>query len=585
MLKKAAVLLIAGALPFASSQAQALVAPSQAKQVAGELIERSVEYYSAHPEKTGAIPGWKEARVGDPVLVHTYSDLKPCYWIVPVIGSENQVISLIGVSAETPEWQWFSRAQLERFPKVSASQARDVARNRAQSTTVSNPKVVEMPSKKLFWLCPADDGDPKEIFVSLDDVSEVYTNSDPDISNLTTSFDPAPALRQNFRKAAEITEKKDPSYPESYNIENVPFHYQETSWYCGMAALQMVFDYWGPFISQDDVGDVANEDPSYGSYADDLRRASHFSYISSAIQNPPLQGYDERDLGYCGNEVFWSDGEHYEDRFDDLKNLIWNDYPVLVLTWYSSSHSSGHYRVVKGYDDWLNHFIVHDPWYSSPYFGPDVHFNQDFFVDNLWAYSGRWGLLSAPWLTDLSVPPFVYTGDTIVVSVNFTYTAPHPFEGQFNALGISATLSVPAGYLLLSPGSPTIDFGSGYSGFVGDTSWQVLVLPGSSTPDTFGIDVKGHVTGSCGSYPSYEDWIGGQAQAATQPVLYIRGDVNRDYLVNVGDVVFLLNYLYKGGPPPEVEESGDVNSDGVVELGDVVYLVNYLYKSGPPPGP
>jgi len=226
---------------------------------------------------------------------------------------------------------------------------------------------------------------------------------------------------------------------------------------------------------------------------------------------------------------------------------------------------------------------VHDPWYSSPYSGPDEHFNQEFFVDDLWAYSGRWGLQSAPWEVDLTVPPFVYTGDTVTVGLSFAYTAPSPFEGQYHALGISATLSTPAGYLLLSPGSPTIDFGSGYSGLVDDTSWQVLVLSGSPTPDTFGIEVKGHIGGSCGSYPSYEDWIGGQAEAATQPVLYIRGDVNRDYLVDIGDVVFLLNYLYKGGPAPEVEESGDTNSDGVTDVGDVVYLVNYLYKAGPPP--
>jgi hypothetical protein len=351
-----------------------------------------------------------------------------------------------------------------------------------------------------------------------------------------------------------------------------------------MAALQMVFDYWGAVISQDDIGDVANESPSYGSYADDLRRASHFSYISTAVQNPMLQGYHQRDLGYSSNVIFWSDGEHFDDRYDDLKNLIFSDYPILVLTWYSGSHSSGHYRVVKGYDDWLDYFIVHDPWYSSPYFGPDEHFNQEFFVDNLWAYSGRWGLQSAPWEVELSVPQLVYTGDTVTLSLSFAYTAPSPFEGQYHASGIAATLSVPAGYILLPPGTPTIDFGSGYSGLADDTSWQVLVLSGSPTPDTFGIEVKGHISGSCGSYPGYEDWIGAQAEAATQPVLYIRGDVNRDYLVNIGDVVFLVNYLYKEGPAPEVAESGDANSDAVTDVGDVVYLVNYLYKSGPPPG-
>lgn len=62
-----------------------------------------------------------------------------------------------------------------------------------------------------------------------------------------------------------------------------------------------------------------------------------------------------------------------------------------------------------------------------------------------------------------------------------------------------------------------------------------------------------------------------------------RGDVNADGIINVGDVVSLVNYLYKGGGEPCPVEAGDVNSDGIVNVGDVVYLVNYLYKGGDPP--
>jgi hypothetical protein len=62
-----------------------------------------------------------------------------------------------------------------------------------------------------------------------------------------------------------------------------------------------------------------------------------------------------------------------------------------------------------------------------------------------------------------------------------------------------------------------------------------------------------------------------------------RGDANADRVVNVGDVVYLVNYLYKGGPEPCPIEAGDVNCDGIVNVGDVVFLVNYLYKGGPPP--
>jgi len=62
-----------------------------------------------------------------------------------------------------------------------------------------------------------------------------------------------------------------------------------------------------------------------------------------------------------------------------------------------------------------------------------------------------------------------------------------------------------------------------------------------------------------------------------------RGDCNGDGIIDLGDVVHLINYLYKDGPAPDPLETGDVNCDEVVDLGDVVYLINYLFKGGPPP--
>lgn len=62
-----------------------------------------------------------------------------------------------------------------------------------------------------------------------------------------------------------------------------------------------------------------------------------------------------------------------------------------------------------------------------------------------------------------------------------------------------------------------------------------------------------------------------------------RGDANGDGVIDVGDVVYLINYLFKGGPAPDPLEAGDANFDGVVDVGDVVYLINYLFKNGPQP--
>lgn len=63
-------------------------------------------------------------------------------------------------------------------------------------------------------------------------------------------------------------------------------------------------------------------------------------------------------------------------------------------------------------------------------------------------------------------------------------------------------------------------------------------------------------------------------------ITFIRGDVRGDGTLDIGDVVMLLNYLYKDGSTPDPLSSGDVNCDYTVDVGDVVYLINYLFKSG-----
>jgi hypothetical protein len=53
--------------------------------------------------------------------------------------------------------------------------------------------------------------------------------------------------------------------------------------------------------------------------------------------------------------------------------------------------------------------------------------------------------------------------------------------------------------------------------------------------------------------------------------------------ITVSDVVYLINYLFRHGPPPVPLQSGDANCDGIVNVVDVVYLINYLFRNGPPP--
>ncbi|MCK4403992.1 MAG: alpha/beta fold hydrolase [candidate division Zixibacteria bacterium] len=66
-------------------------------------------------------------------------------------------------------------------------------------------------------------------------------------------------------------------------------------------------------------------------------------------------------------------------------------------------------------------------------------------------------------------------------------------------------------------------------------------------------------------------------------ITFMRGDANRDGQIDLGDVVYLINYLFRSGPAPVPLWIGDANCDDMVDLGDVVYLINYLFREGPPP--
>jgi hypothetical protein len=66
-------------------------------------------------------------------------------------------------------------------------------------------------------------------------------------------------------------------------------------------------------------------------------------------------------------------------------------------------------------------------------------------------------------------------------------------------------------------------------------------------------------------------------------VIAVRGDANNNGSITVGDAVFLIAYLFKGGPAPQYYGAGDANCDGQITIADVVYLISYLFKSGPQP--
>ncbi|NMC44904.1 MAG: hypothetical protein GYA46_13380 [candidate division Zixibacteria bacterium] len=64
---------------------------------------------------------------------------------------------------------------------------------------------------------------------------------------------------------------------------------------------------------------------------------------------------------------------------------------------------------------------------------------------------------------------------------------------------------------------------------------------------------------------------------------FIVGDVNDDGNINVGDAVYMVNWIFRSGPLPPHLEAADVNCDLARNVGDAVYIVNYVFRSGPGP--
>jgi Dockerin type I domain len=64
---------------------------------------------------------------------------------------------------------------------------------------------------------------------------------------------------------------------------------------------------------------------------------------------------------------------------------------------------------------------------------------------------------------------------------------------------------------------------------------------------------------------------------------FLAGDANGSGAVNIQDVTYVINALYKGGPAPIPPQAGDANGNGTLNIQDVTYLINFLYKGGLPP--
>ncbi|MCC6963511.1 MAG: VCBS repeat-containing protein [candidate division Zixibacteria bacterium] len=64
---------------------------------------------------------------------------------------------------------------------------------------------------------------------------------------------------------------------------------------------------------------------------------------------------------------------------------------------------------------------------------------------------------------------------------------------------------------------------------------------------------------------------------------WIRGDADGDGSIAISDAVYLVNYIFAGGPVPAPITSGDPDCSGAISISDGIYLINYIFGGGPAP--
>ena len=67
--------------------------------------------------------------------------------------------------------------------------------------------------------------------------------------------------------------------------------------------------------------------------------------------------------------------------------------------------------------------------------------------------------------------------------------------------------------------------------------------------------------------------------------LPVRGDSNQDGKIDISDAVYLLSCLFLGETCPDDPCGIDIDGDSLSNITDPIFLLDYLFRGGPEPPP
>ncbi|MGB8657662.1 MAG: dockerin type I domain-containing protein [Candidatus Zixiibacteriota bacterium] len=208
---------------------------------------------------------------------------------------------------------------------------------------------------------------------------------------------------------------------------------------------------------------------------------------------------------------------------------------LLIGFWYSDNNTwwrvGGHYVTVAGVNSVQSKIALSDPFFDNAETG------------------GPGRVLSGSYLPHVPIP---HTDSTM-----------HNDPGNVSHDSYDADLSSPA------PAA----------------RWWISGYPAASSPDSFMStfyrqNVPNEFVSSTQAYLPGHSVYSMVEYAVLIDDLDYRGDVNGNGTVDAGDVIFLINYLFRSTPPPTPLSRGDLNCNRVVDTGDIIFLINYLFKGG-----
>ena len=150
--------------------------------------------------------------------------------------------------------------------------------------------------------------------------------------------------------------------PDNYKMDGVP-RIKQLHNYCGPACVTAVMQYYGEKTTQETVGKEV------------------YDPLSGATNGADMLFY-ARQKGYAAYS--------WNTNIEDVKKKLAEGIPVIVLQQNSAEDTSGHYRVLTGYDDNAEKFYVMDPYYDNI---TELKYSV---CKSWWGKMGYWALMVAP---------------------------------------------------------------------------------------------------------------------------------------------------------------------------------------------